>query len=191
MIEFNAIILAGGRARRLGGIDKTALVFDGATLLEHALASVAGAAQVVVVDGHRVSETPRFAGPAAATMAGLDALARPWAAFTVVLAADQPLVGSAVPLLLEALEATPFAGGIVAVDEHGRRQPLLAVYGTAALALAGAEARSRGVLSNLGMSALTAPIRTIDLPMPGGLCADVDTAADARGFGIVAEAAHV
>lgn len=191
MIEFSAVILAGGRARRLGGIDKTSLVFEGATLLEHALASVVAARTVVVVGGDSgIAETPRFSGPAAATIAGLDALPRPRARFTVVLAADQPRVASAVPLLLEALAASPFTGGIVAVDEHGRRQPLLAVYNTAALALAGAEARSRSTLENLGMFALIAPILTIDLRLPPGLCADVDTHDDARDLGLLAEALH-
>jgi molybdopterin-guanine dinucleotide biosynthesis protein A len=193
MIEWNAIVLAGGRASRLGGIDKTALVFHGRTLLEHALASVSNAGQIVVVGGSSaVVESPRYAGPAAATIAGLDALARPRAPWTAVIAADQPLVAAALPLLLEAIEQAPFMGGVVAVDENGRRQPLLALYNTAALGLAGAEARSRGNLENLGMTALVAPILTLDLRVPAGLCTDVDTADDARALGIrVGSLTHV
>lgn len=195
MMEWNAIILAGGRARRLGGIDKSALVYGSATLLEHALCSVADAAPIVIVGdiepppawAARVivtAESPRFAGPAAATIAGLDALTRPRAQFTAVLAADQPLVASALPLLLEALDCAPFAGGVIAVDGEGHRQPLLAVYSTAALALAGAEARSSGSLENLGMHALTAKIMLVEVPLPAGLCADVDTPEAAHNYGI-------
>lgn len=44
-----AILLAGGRASRLGGRDKPRLVVGGRTLLEHALAAVSGCAPVTVV----------------------------------------------------------------------------------------------------------------------------------------------
>ena len=42
---WHAIVLAGGRASRLGGIDKTALRFEGMSLLEHALDAVADASE--------------------------------------------------------------------------------------------------------------------------------------------------
>ena len=118
-------------------------------------------------------ESPRYSGPAAATIAGLDSLPRPRARFTAVIAADLPFVESVLPLLLSALDAAPFAGGVIAVDDDGRRQPLLAVYSTAGLALAGAEAR--GSLENLGMMRLIAPLHLIEVPVPSALCADIDT----------------
>lgn len=102
---FDAIVLAGGRASRLGGRDKTALVFRGEALLDHAIAAAlgAGAGAVVVVgperprdahrpfdiepgelDGSRPSasvrwaiESPRFGGPAAALGAGVGILTGP------------------------------------------------------------------------------------------------------------------
>ncbi|MDQ4138070.1 MAG: NTP transferase domain-containing protein, partial [Actinomycetota bacterium] len=43
---FDAVILAGGRAVRLGGIDKTALEVGGRSLLESALAAVPDARSV-------------------------------------------------------------------------------------------------------------------------------------------------
>lgn len=184
-VAWNAIILAGGRASRLGGIDKPALVFDGVPLLERALRATRGAVTTVVVGGGGVGavvESPRFAGPAAATIAGLDALSRPRAAFTAVIAADLPFVEAALPLLLAALDDAPFAGGVIAVDDDGRRQPLLAVYSTAALALAGAE--SRGSLENLGMMRLIAPIHLIEVRVPTALCADIDTPEAAAQHGI-------
>ena len=36
-MEFDAVILAGGRSSRLGGVPKAGLVYDGATLLERSL----------------------------------------------------------------------------------------------------------------------------------------------------------
>jgi molybdopterin-guanine dinucleotide biosynthesis protein A len=79
---WNAIIVAGGKARRLGGIDKTALVWHGRSLLDGALAATAGARRVCVVGSEadlpssvlRTVEQPRWGGPAAAIVAGLAAL---------------------------------------------------------------------------------------------------------------------
>ena len=182
-VRWNAVVLAGGRASRLGGIDKSALVYRGSTLLDLALAATASAQTTVVVGGSaQVAESPRFSGPAAATVAGLDALPRPRAPWTAVIAADLPFVGVALPLLLDAAAASPFTGGVIAVDENGRHQPLLAVYSTAALSLAAAE--SRGSLENLGMMRLVAPIRLLEVRLPAGLCADVDTPEAARALGI-------
>ena len=49
--RLDAIVLAGGRASRLGGIDKPALVIRGARLVDHAVdgASAAGADQVITM----------------------------------------------------------------------------------------------------------------------------------------------
>ncbi|MEU4744233.1 NTP transferase domain-containing protein, partial [Actinosynnema sp. NPDC023658] len=44
-----AVVLAGGRGSRLGGVDKASLVVDGRTLLDHVLDAVAAARQVIVV----------------------------------------------------------------------------------------------------------------------------------------------
>ena len=83
-MEFDAIILAGGRSSRLGGVPKSGLIFDGATLLERSLRAADAAGRIVVVgpdpgdlpDGVlSCREDPPFAGPAAAIAAGLGALA--------------------------------------------------------------------------------------------------------------------
>jgi molybdopterin-guanine dinucleotide biosynthesis protein A len=83
-VDFAAVVLAGGRAERLGGADKAALDVDGTSLIERALAAVAAAGHVVVVGDERptslavtwVREQPAYGGPVAATYAGLDALKR-------------------------------------------------------------------------------------------------------------------
>ena len=120
-------MLAGGTAARLGGADKAGVEHAGRTLLEHALAAVAGAAETVVV-GDRVPtsrpvtftrEDPPYGGPAAGLLAGRDALAAT-PDLLVVLAVDMPLVGTGtVARLLTA--ATGHDGAFLA-DRDGRRQ---------------------------------------------------------------------
>jgi molybdopterin-guanine dinucleotide biosynthesis protein A len=83
-VEFDAVVLAGGRGQRLGGEDKAALELAGATLLDRALRAVEGARTVVVVGDERPTgrpvlwtrEQPAYGGPVAAAYAGLDALHR-------------------------------------------------------------------------------------------------------------------
>ena len=43
---WDAVVLAGGRGSRLGGVDKATLELDGSTLLGRTLAALAGAARV-------------------------------------------------------------------------------------------------------------------------------------------------
>lgn len=194
--DWDAIVVAGGRASRLGGIDKTALLFDGASLFERAVSSVSAARATVVVGPQRadvadaryrsVLEQPRFSGPAAATIAGLAALASGRSPWTVVIAADQPLVADAVPrLLAERSTIDAQDDGVIAIDADGRSQPLLAVYRTAALLRASGTAvqRSGGSAAGLPMMKLLAELTVRPLPL-GALCADVDDASDAASHGI-------
>jgi len=135
--SYAAVVLAGGTAARLDGIDKAGVEYAGRTLLEHALAAVAGAAETVVVGDHVPTsrpvtftrEDPPYGGPAAGLLAGRDALAvTPARLF--VLAVDMPLVGpGAVARLLDA--ATEHDGAFL-TDEDGRRQ-LAGVVDVAAL----------------------------------------------------------
>lgn len=208
---FDAVILAGGRASRFGGRDKTALLHDGLSLLEVAVTAVAGARAIAVV-GHgieaddprlrRTVEEPRWAGPVAAIVAGLRALDDAPEARTVVIAADLPFAVPAVARLLAvagdadgaAEAATDGEGGegvggrraVVAVDGDGREQPLLAVYPTAALRRAVETADRAGRANDRGPSLRAAlagiDVRSVALPEP--LCADVDTPADAIRHGV-------
>jgi molybdopterin-guanine dinucleotide biosynthesis protein A len=80
----DAIILAGGRAERLGGVSKPDLVVGGRSLLATAIeaARAAGCARIVVVGPPEldapgctvVREDPPFGGPVAAVAAGLSAV---------------------------------------------------------------------------------------------------------------------
>ena len=204
--DFDAVILAGGRSSRLGGVPKQALVFQGASLLERSVAAAAGAGRTVVVgDTASIStgtfstgtlpagllecrEEPAFAGPAAAIAAGLDTLAEAGASapYTLVLACDMPLVSEAVPLLHAALLAAPGTPGVMACGPDGRAQPLAGFYSTRGLTKAAEELRAGGRLVNGSVRALLASLDVQLVTVPAGATADVDTWDDAAALGIAA-----
>jgi molybdopterin-guanine dinucleotide biosynthesis protein A len=124
---FDAIVLAGGRAARLGGADKPGLVVAGRPILSWviAAAAAAGARAVVVVGPDRpgltvpaaglprgvafVAEEPPAAGPVPAVRRGL---AETRAPVVALLAADLPFLRAAqLRLLLEAVGGAGQAGG--------------------------------------------------------------------------------
>ncbi|MFD5830561.1 molybdenum cofactor guanylyltransferase [Lentzea sp. NPDC060358] len=93
-MTYGAIILTGGRGERLGGVDKAALSFREATLLDHVLSVVDDAATKVVVGPRKdvpgvlwAREDPPGGGPLAGLAAGLAEITEEWVA---VLAVDQP-----------------------------------------------------------------------------------------------------
>lgn len=118
-MEFDAVILAGGRSSRLGGVPKSLLVADGVSLIHRAVAAASGAQRIAVVGPEipglpegvlTCREDPPFAGPAAALAAGLSALAGTRTAdpgqappLTLVLACDMPRAEAAVEALRRAL----------------------------------------------------------------------------------------
>jgi len=191
MLEFNAIIVAGGRATRLGGIDKTALLFNGRTLLQCALDAVRDAKEIALVGVsvdvpptpglRRTAEEPRWGGPAAALSAGLHNLRLSRVETTVVIAADMPRVAGAVALLLNAFAVNPDFDGVIAVDSSGRRQYLLGVYRTGALRNAVAAA---GALDDAAVRTVIGALVLREVMIPDEFCADVDTPADAAANGI-------
>jgi molybdopterin-guanine dinucleotide biosynthesis protein A len=193
---FDAVILAGGRASRLGGIDKAALRVHGRSLLDIAVFAVRGARSVVVVGPDRnravfveptrsrvrfVREDPPFGGPAAALAAGLESLGGNTATSVLVLAADQPNAPAAVARLLAAESG---ADGVLAVDEDGRRQYLLGRYRTEALREHVAARLADGSLSGSSLRGLVEGLDLGQVVLGNDLCSDVDTEEDAERFGI-------
>src|SRR3954451_21606618 len=89
---YDAVVLAGGSGRRLGGVDKPALRVGSTSLLDRVLGAVPDASSVVVVGPSRatsrpvtwVREDPPGGGPVAALAAGLPLMTAP---FVAVLAA--------------------------------------------------------------------------------------------------------
>ena len=187
MTAFDAIVLAGGRSSRMGGVDKIGVVLDGLPLLAHACEAVSAAGTLVVVgpDGLAgtapravvVREDPPFGGPAAALGAGLAALGNDPAELVVVLAADVPRAAAAVPALLAV--APDSVDGVVARSSDGHRQPLVAVYRVKALATVLA---AHEPLIDLGVTRVTRDLALTILDLPDDVLADIDTPADLRRF---------
>lgn len=171
---WTAIVLSGGRARRLGGAAKHAVLVGGATLLERTLAAVGGASQVVVVgeapaglDAEVIREDPPFAGPAAAIGA---ALVRTRHERVTVVACDHPFVSEAVDALMGADVAD--VDGAVAVDAAGRRQHLLFTAKRAALAQASAQ---HGSLIDVAVHELVSGLNLREIAVSARSLLDVDT----------------
>ncbi|MFF7854516.1 NTP transferase domain-containing protein [Streptomyces sp. NPDC007904] len=135
---YDAVVLAGGAARRLGGADKPGVRVGGRTLLDRVLAACAGARTTVVVAGPRPTARPvvwaREEPPGGGPLAALDAgLRHTTADLAVLLSADLPfLAGRTVDGLVDALRAGT-ADGVLTTDADGRDQPLVAAYRTSAL----------------------------------------------------------
>lgn len=97
-VAVTALILAGGRATRMGGIDKTALVVDGETIFARQVRVVAPrVAEILISVGaepnedrqglRTVTDAVAGAGPLAGVLAGAQACATPW---LLVVAGDMP-----------------------------------------------------------------------------------------------------
>lgn len=137
---YDAIVLAGGSARRLGGVDKPLLDVGGVRLLDRVLAAVASAERRIVVGPRRDvpasgpvlwrREQPPGGGPVAAIAAALDAVASEQ---VLVLAADLPDIAPAVPALLSALDGAPGAEVACLREPDGRVNYLAAAWRAAAL----------------------------------------------------------
>ena len=181
-----AIILAGGRASRLGGAAKPLLDIDGRTLLDRAVAAVAGCEPIVVVgppsplnvDVVWARETPSFGGPVAGIAAGLALIDT---AEVYLLAADLPNAEAAVAVLRQHPPLSPDDenasenenhDGLCLTDAAGRMQWLLGRYRTAPLRRAVAALPDSG--RGASMRALLAGLALTALPA-GDLVMDVDT----------------
>lgn len=182
-----AILLAGGRASRLGGVDKPLLEIGGRTLLARAVDAAAACAPIVVVGPQRagvdgvvwVREDPPFGGPVAAVAAALPHVD---AESVLVLATDLPRVEEAVPVLAEAAALLPPGDGVCLADESGRPQWLIGRYRTRALR----ERAERLPVAGASFRDLVAELAISVVRAHEGVVGDVDTWQDlerARGEG--------
>jgi molybdenum cofactor guanylyltransferase len=150
--DYDAILLTGGSARRLGGRDKPALAVGGVPIAARVAAAVADAGRLIVVgpcpDGVPADvvtrEDPPGGGPVAGVIAGLSQVERDRVA---VLAGDLPFVTAATVRRLRESRADV----ALLVDSDGRDQQLCAVWRTEALRAAingfGAGSSMRAVLA--------------------------------------------
>ena len=182
--KVSAVVLAGGASHRFPP-DKLAQLVEDQPLLDRALASLPEQFVVVVVGSVRqvarpvifTSEEPPGGGPAAAMIAGVRRALAESADVIVVLPADAPLGGQAAGTLLSRLEDGPSTLAVVAVDAHGREQPLqLALRPAAAEALltAAGPGGAAGVSARRLLDALRPGLVTQELA-PAELW-DIDTA---------------
>ena len=177
MTVTDAIILAGGRATRMGGVDKPGIVVGGRSMLETAIAAVSGGRSVVVVGPHRdlpshilqTQESPVGAGPVAGIAAGLAAL-RDDADLVVVLASDLPFVSAG--SIAGLIDAAADLDVVCAVDREGREQYLASVWKRSAL---NERLVRLGELDNQPMRALMGDLPVTRVPVDD--LADVDTPA--------------
>ena len=173
---YDAIVLAGGAAKRLGGADKALVVIGSDTLLDRALDAVRAAARIIVVGPRRpagaaavfTQEQPPGSGPAAAIAHAVRLVTSDVA---VVVAVDVPFARAAIPRLLAAL---PGHDAAMVVDAAGRRQPLIAAYRRDVL-----QARAdEQPWANRAVRALVEPFTVADVPARADEALDCDTVDD-------------
>ncbi|MEU8295776.1 NTP transferase domain-containing protein [Micromonospora sp. NPDC048909] len=141
MGTYAAVVLAGGAARRMGGVDKPALAVGGRPMRDRVLAAVADAEPRILVgwadpvpsEVRVTREEPPGGGPVAAAAAGL-ALLDAGATTVALLAADLPLLTrNAIGVLRRALDKPDgdharAVDGACFVDDDGRRQSLCGMW---------------------------------------------------------------
>ena len=110
--DITGLILAGGRAQRMGGIDKGLIPFHGKPLIESAIAKLKPQVQTIVINANRsitkyatygypvvMDETPDFSGPLAGFSVGLKACKTP---YLLTSPCDSPLLPNNLAELLAA-----------------------------------------------------------------------------------------
>lgn len=130
------VILAGGRARRMGGLDKGLVPFAGRPLVEWVLDSLAPQVGTILINANRNGETyaalghpviedriEGFQGPLAGFASAMAAVSTPW---IVTVPCDGPFLA---PDLVERLcTALERGGAEIAVATDGvRMQPVYAL----------------------------------------------------------------
>jgi molybdopterin-guanine dinucleotide biosynthesis protein A len=177
---YTAVVLAGGRAARLGGQAKPQLEVGGRTLLRRVLDVVPDAAARIVVgppqpvppDVVLVREQPPGGGPVAALRAALERVSDD---VVVLLAGDLPFL---TPGVIAGLRERLTGDGVLVVDDTGQDQLLLGAWRTAALRAAlpgaGGPTSLRRVFAPLAVRRFRPPLAAGQAPP----WLDCDTPAD-------------
>jgi molybdopterin-guanine dinucleotide biosynthesis protein A len=177
-VEFDAVVLAGGEAQRLGGADKASLRIGGRSLLDRALDALSDAGRVIVVGPRRPTprpvtwarESPVGSGPLAATAAGVEHVG---AEALIVLAVDYPFVdGRVVAALLEAMGEHD---GAALTDDEGNLHYVAGAYRVASVRAglrrwdSDENASMRRVFSNLDVIEVRNDRAALDIDNPEDL----------------------
>jgi len=185
-VEWSIIILAGGKASRMGGQDKAAVTIHGTPALDRVLHDVPEGVEVIVVGPARTTsrpvvfcvEEPRFAGPVAALGAAVAHVRTPLVA---VLGVDQPRAAQLASQLVREIPSSA-AAGVIPVDTDGRRQPLGMILRVADLRLA---LQRLGAIEGRSFRELTAELHLAERVLSSqesALLRDFDTWADVRSM---------
>lgn len=128
--QLTLAVLAGGRARRLGGVDKGLVIWRGKPLIEHVLERLAGQAASCLIVANRNGERYRsytpavyadtlagFQGPLAGMATALEHASTEW---VLCVPCDTPLLPAELPARLWA--AAVREGAAVSLPADGRVQ---------------------------------------------------------------------
>lgn len=179
---FCGVVLAGGTAARMDGVDKASVELHGRPLLELAVDALLDADEVVVVARDSVPtsrpvtfvcEDPPRGGPVAGLLTGVDALLRR-PRLIGVLAVDMPRVTSVTMRRLR--EAADGHDGAFLVDGGGRRQ-LAGVIRADRLAAVRPDLEGQ---HGMALHRLLAPLALVEVPADGDEAVDIDSWADLR-----------
>jgi len=201
----DVIVLAGGEARRLGGVAKGEVTVAGRAMLDHVLEAAAHARAVVIVGPDElarpgvptVMEHPPRGGPVAGIEAGLDLLDRglaggaplpaeavvgqPDGRLVAVLACDVPRAPAALGHLEAALAAAPDADGVHLTDGEGRSQLVMLVRHGALREALGRLGDGHGTWG-ASVKRLVAELALEPVPDAWGYGRDADTWEDVRAL---------
>lgn len=102
--QITGVILAGGRARRMGGVDKGLTVLAGRPMLQHVLAALQPQVAKVIINANRNLDTYRefgcdvvsdvvgdYSGPLAGMASGMQSAITP---YVVTVPCDSPLIAN-------------------------------------------------------------------------------------------------
>lgn len=161
-LPFTSIVLAGGAARRLGGVDKPAVRVAGVPMIERVLAAAVPFGRILVVGAAdavigvpTIRESPPGGGPVAAIGAAVDAVGPELADVVAILGGDLPLLDAAALGDLRAVAARGRVDGAVYIDPGGRRQWLCGAWRAASVVgRIAALAESRGTLNGAALGEL-------------------------------------
>jgi len=140
--ETVGVILAGGQARRMGGVDKALMPLGGTTLIERAIARASVQVSELIVNANGdptrfthlklpviADRVPGFVGPLAGILAALEWMRenRPKARWLASFACDSPFLPT--DMVKRLVEAAREGRTLVAVAaSSGRHHPVFAVW---------------------------------------------------------------
>jgi molybdopterin-guanine dinucleotide biosynthesis protein A len=135
--QITALVLAGGKSRRMGGQDKGLLPFGDSVLVGHVIAAIRPQVADVLISANRNQEAyaafgcpvladplDGFQGPLAGFLAGLEAMQTD---YLITLPCDGPLVADDLAMRLAGGFAAPGDVDIAVAHDGTRLQPVYAM----------------------------------------------------------------